>query len=80
MRNCKDYQIPVHWMLDNGIITKVQLVSLSCLFPVFCRKMSVLRNISTRLPFKFSVALFRIIFASQSKSSAICGSQIQFSQ
>jgi hypothetical protein len=23
MRNCKEFQIPVEWMLDNGIIGKV---------------------------------------------------------
>lgn len=27
MRNCKEYQIPVDWMLDNGIITKIKIGS-----------------------------------------------------
>ena len=29
MRNCKEFQIPTDWMLDNGIISKVQLLKIS---------------------------------------------------
>lgn len=27
MRNCKEFQIPTVWMLDDGIISKVNLIS-----------------------------------------------------